>query len=163
MIRAVVRTGQFSDPQAEKHLADVLIQRRDKITRTYLPQVNPIVNPRIDTAGLVFENAADASGVAGGPVSYTASWMRFDNATGATTALSETKSTTTTVALPSGLPATGFVAVDLSADSAGHPNWKRPVRAVFQRQGAGWKLVGLERLPARLEQDTTGASERGTR
>ena len=36
MIRAVVHTGQFSDPEAEKYLADVLIQRREKIKRIYL-------------------------------------------------------------------------------------------------------------------------------
>jgi len=163
MIRTLVHSGQFSDAAAEKHLADVLIQRRDRIASIYLPQVNPIVNPRIEGAGLTFENAAVAAGVAGGPVSYTASWMRFDNATGATTPLSETKSTTTSVVLPAALPSTGFVAVDLSADSAGHPNWTRPVRAFFQRQGVGWKLVGLERPPTPPGPDRPGASDRGTR
>ena len=48
MIRAAVHTGQFSDPAAEKYLADVLIQRREKIKSIYLTQVNPIVNPRLD-------------------------------------------------------------------------------------------------------------------
>ena len=84
MIRTVVHTGQFSDAVAEKHLADVLIQRRDKIKSIYLTQVNPIVNPRLDASALTFENAAVSAGVAKGPVSYTASWMRFDNVTGAT-------------------------------------------------------------------------------
>ena len=51
MIRAVVHTGQFSDPAAEKHLADVLIQRREKIKSIYLTQVNPIVSPRLDGQG----------------------------------------------------------------------------------------------------------------
>ena len=46
MIRAVVKTGQFSDPAAERHLADVLIKRRDKIGRAYLVPINPIVDPR---------------------------------------------------------------------------------------------------------------------
>ena len=47
LIRALVHTGQFSDPAAEEHLATVLIQRRDKIARAYLPAVNPIVDPRL--------------------------------------------------------------------------------------------------------------------
>ena len=53
LIRAAVHTGQFSDPAAEKYLADVLIKRRDKIAATYLTAVNPIVDPRLDasTAG----------------------------------------------------------------------------------------------------------------
>ena len=66
MIRAAVHTGEFSDPEAEKYLADVLIERRDKIKSIYLTQVNPIVNPRLDAKGLTFENAAVAGGVAQG-------------------------------------------------------------------------------------------------
>ena len=46
MIRAVVHAGQFSDPAAEKHLADVLIKRRDKIKSVYLTAVNPVVDRR---------------------------------------------------------------------------------------------------------------------
>ena len=36
MIRAVVRTGKYSDPAAEALLADVLIKRRQKIAAAYL-------------------------------------------------------------------------------------------------------------------------------
>ena len=147
MIRAAVHTGQFTDPQAEKHLADVLIQRREKIKSIYLTQVNPIVNPTLDAKGLTFENAAVAGGVAHGSVGYRASWMTFDNATGATKPLSETKSTTTTIAAPSGLPSSGFVAVDIAADSDTYPTWKQPVRAYFRQGGGSWKLVGFERMP----------------
>ena len=147
MLRAVVHTGEFSDPKAEKYLADVLIQRRDTVKRVYLTAVNPIVDVRLDEQGLSFENAAVAAGVAEGPVSYTASWMEFDNATSATKALSETKSDTTRIAAPNGLPANGFVAVDIAAESEKYPTWKQPVRAYFRRDGASWKLVGFERLP----------------
>jgi hypothetical protein len=150
MIRAVVHTGQFSDPNAEKYLADVLIQRREKIKSTYLPAVNPIVNPRLDAKGLTFENAAVAGAVAKGAIAYRAAWMRFDNTTGATTPISETKSATTTIAAPGGLPTSGFVAVDIAADSEAFPAWKQPVRATFRQEGGGWKLVGLERLPEKL-------------
>ncbi len=150
MIRAAVHTGQFSDPAAEKHLADVLIERRDKIKSVYLTQVNPIVNPRLDAKGLAFDNAAVDGGVAKGPVNYRASWMLFDNATGATKPLSETRSATTTVEAPGGLPSSGLVAVDIAADSEAHPTWKQPVRAYFRREGGGWKLVGLDRLAEKL-------------
>ena len=150
MIRAVVHTGQFSNPDAEKHLADVLIQRREKIKRIYLTEVNPIVNPRLDAQGLTFENAAVAGGVAQGPVGYRASWMLFDNATGATKPLSETKSATTTIAPPVGLPSSGFIAVDIAADSDTFPTWKQPVRAFFRQDSGSWKLVGFERMPDRV-------------
>jgi hypothetical protein len=149
LIRAAVHTGQFSDPQAEKHLGDVLIERREKIKSIYLTAVNPIVNPALDGKGLTVENAAVSGGVAQGPVSYRASWMTFDNATGATKPLSETQSATTTIPAPEALPSSGFVAVDIAADSAAYPTWKQPVRAVFRHDGGSWKLVGLERMPDR--------------
>jgi hypothetical protein len=150
LIRAAVHTGQFSDPNAEKYLADVLIKRRDKIAEIYLNAVNPIVSPRLDASGrLTFENAAMAAGVASGPATYRATWSRFDNATGATQAISDTQSQTTMMEAPAGLPTTpgSFVAVSLSIESAGHPSWQRPIRTYFRRGSDGWTLVGLERLP----------------
>jgi hypothetical protein len=151
LIRAAVHTGQFSDPKAEKHFGDVLIERREKIKSVYLTAVNPIVNPALDSKGLTFENAAVSGGVAQGSVSYRASWMTFDNATGATKPLSATQSSTTTIPAPAGLPSSGFVAVDIAADSATYPTWKQPVRAFFRQDGGSWKLVGLERMADKPE------------
>ena len=145
LIRAAVHVGQFSNPAAEKYLADVLIERREKIKSIYLTAVNPIVNPRLDAKGLAFDNAAVDGGVASGAVAYRASWMLFDNATGTTRPLAETKSATTTMPAPAGLPSSGFVAIDIAADSNAHPAWKQPVRAYLRHDGGGWKLVGLDR------------------
>jgi hypothetical protein len=161
LIRAAVHTGEFSNPEAEKYLADVLIQRREKIKSTYLTAVNPIVNPRLDANGLTFENAAVDGVVAQGSVGYRASWLRFDNATGNTMPISEAKSTTTTIAAPSGLPSSGFVAVDIAADSDTYPSWKQPVRAYFRQDGGSWKLVGLERMPDKPA--AAPAAQKGTR
>ncbi len=150
MIRAAVHTGEYSDPAAEKYLADVLIKRRDKVVSTYLNAVNPIVSPRLDASrGLTVENAAYAAGVASGPATYRASWFRFDNATGETQPIAETQSATTTIAAPPALPtaAGSFVAVDIFVESDGHPTWRRPIRTHFRRAADGWTLVGLERLP----------------
>jgi hypothetical protein len=150
LIRAAVHTGEFSDPKAEKYLADVLIKRRDRIARTYLTAVNPIVNPRLESNGrLTFENAAFAAGAASGPAVYHASWFRFDNTTSETQPLAETQSATTTIEAPPSLPgaADSFVAVDVSVDSQAYPAWRRPVRLHFRRAGQDWTLVGLERLP----------------
>ena len=150
IIRTLVHTGEFSNPEAEKYLADVLIQRRDKIKSTYLTLVNPILKPRLDGKGLTFQNAAVDAGVASGSVSYRASWMQFDNATGATKPIADTQSATTTVPAPSGLPSSGFIAVDIAADSDPYPTWKQPVRAFFRQEGGGWKLVGFERMPEQI-------------
>ena len=160
LIRAIVKTGQYSNPTAEKYITDVLIQRRETIKQIYLTGLNPIVNPRLDAKGLTFENAAVAGGVAKDPETYRASWMRFDNATGATTPLSETKSTTTIIPAPNGLPSSGYVAVDIAADSAMYPTWKVPVRAYFRQEGGGWKLVGFDRLPEKVPSATVVATQK---
>jgi len=150
LIRAAVHTGQFGDAAAERHLADVLIKRRDAIGRTYLAAINPVVNLRLDAAGsLAFENAAVAGGFAEAPTEYRAAWSRFDNATGASQPIGDARSATTIIRAPGDLPATdgSFVEVDISAQSASHASWQQPVRAFFRRAASGWTLVGLERLP----------------
>jgi hypothetical protein len=149
MIRAIVHTGEFSDPAAEQAIGDVMMKRRDKILRAYLPAINPIVTPRLENNRLSFENAAVVAGVANEPELYRASWFQFDNATGETRALSETSSPTTTVDAPGDLPTESgaYVLVEISADSQEHPVWQQPIRAYFRAETDGWRLVGLERMP----------------
>ncbi len=161
MIRAIIHTGQFSDPAAEKAIGDIMIKRRDKILRTYLPAVNPIVAPRLEDNRLSFENAAVAADVAKAPEVYRASWFHFDNATGESRPLAETTSGTTTIDAPVALPtAEGtFIMVELSADSKEHESWRRPIRTYFRLDGGPWKLVGLERMPDR---PSDGRAQRAT-
>jgi hypothetical protein len=116
--------------------------------------VNPIVTPRLDAGGrLTFENAAIAAGVAKGQPTYHASWMIFDNATGTTKPLSSNDSQTTTLAAPAGLPTTAgsYIEVDISADLQAYPTWKEPIKTYFRRSAQGWTLVGLERLPDKVD------------
>src|SRR4029453_17718707 len=128
---------------------DIMIKRRDKILQAYLPAVNPIVGPRLENNRLSFENAGVSADVAKAPALYRASWFLFDNATGENQPLSDTTSATTTIDAPSGLPTTpdSFIMVELSADSATHEAWRRPIRTYFRLGAGGWKLVGLERMP----------------
>ena len=150
LIRAIVKTGEYSDPAAEKYLGDVLIQRRDKIGRAYLAKINPVVDPTLDASGVLsFGNAAVQYAVTSAPRGYTAAWHTFDNATAETRPLGQTTGAQSPMKAAAGLPAAmgAYIRVDISADHPDHPTWKEPVRAYFQRQAAGWKLVGLERLP----------------
>ncbi len=150
LIRAAVHEGQFSDPAAERHLAAVLLKRRDRIAHAYLPAINPVVDPRLSQDGtLTFANAAVAAGVAEPPTAYKTSWSWFDNATGATQAIGQAESATATVAAPAGWSrgSRPFVEIDIAAASAAHPSWQQPVRTYFRRTADGWRLVGLERLP----------------
>ena len=58
-IQAAVKTGMYTDPEAEKLLARVLGERRDKIGKTYTATINPLVKFVLDESGvLTFENPA---------------------------------------------------------------------------------------------------------
>jgi hypothetical protein len=148
MIRAAVKTAEFSDPAAEQLLADVLIKRRDKIGRTYLPKVNPVIRPVLAQGTLTFVNAAADAKVAPPPTQYHARWFTFDNATGETSPIGETASPTPRVVAPGSLPTAvgSFVQVDISAEG-GPAAWQQPVHAWFKRTDDGWKSVGLTRIP----------------
>jgi hypothetical protein len=152
-IRAAVHAGEFSNPDAEKYLGDILILRRNKIAAAYLTTVNPVVSPRLDADHrLTFKNAAVEADVAKSPAMHHTSWSSFDNVTGETRHLADVDSHTTIVEGPRTLPdAIGsFVGVDISAPSDARPAWRQPVRAYFRRAADGWRLVGLERLPEKL-------------
>lgn len=148
MIRAIVKTGQLSDPDAENYLTEVLIKRRNKIGEQYLTRVNPLVNFLLTEDLLRFDNAAVKAGIARPPAAYTASWFIFDNHTGATQPLGETTGSSETLKAPGALPsaAGAFIVVEVRATGAAHDTWHRPARAYFRRLNDGWKLVGLERV-----------------
>ena len=151
MIRAIVKAGQYSDPAAGRHLADVLIKRRDKIGKSYLPAVNPLVDFRLDASGvLTFENAAVSAGFATAPRGgYEARWYRFDNSSGNATPIgSPVVSPALTIQAPAGLPAGDgeFIKVEVAAVGPPNSSWTTPVQVYFRRLPAGWKLVGLERM-----------------
>jgi hypothetical protein len=150
MIRAIVKTGGYSDAAAERHLAEVLIKRRDRIGQAYLSAVMPIVDPALSEArALTFRNAATDAGVARAPARYLAVWFAFDNATSETRRIGETAATEPRLMAPEGLPAAdgAFVRVDVSATSAEHSAWATPARVYFRRASGAWSLVGLERQP----------------
>jgi hypothetical protein len=152
LIRAIVKTGHYSDPKAEQLLADVLIQRRDKIGRAYLGAVNPVVNVALDAGGtLTFDNAAVKAGVAPAPAGgYVIQWARFDNNTGEASALgTSTADAAGRSQSPAALPAEpgAYIRLEIRAVQPANASWGVPVHAYFRRDGSAWKLVGFERLP----------------
>jgi hypothetical protein len=149
LIRAAVRTGEYSEPAAESHLVSVLMKRRDAVGRAYLTAVNPIVNVRLDDGGvLTFENAAVAAGVAAPARRYRAAWSLFDNATQRTTPLGETESDSLSLAAPGTLSRTTgtFVQIEIGAESEEYSSWRQPITVHFRRTASGWALVGLQRM-----------------
>ncbi len=150
MIRAIVKTGSYSDPAAEKHLAEVLIKRRNKIAWTYLLKVNPLVDLALDGSGrLIFSNAAVQAKAAPVPAGYSARWSSFDNTTGEAQPIRSPTFGQVDLQAPQGLPTANgsFVRVQVSAIDPPDPSWSVPLDAYFKRHGDAWKLVGLDRMP----------------
>ena len=150
MIRAIVKTGQYTDPQAEKLLSDVLIQRRDQIAHVYLKAINPVVNVALDGSGaLTFDNAAVGAGVAEAPAGgYVVHWSRFDNNTGTATEIGTSTAAGNGRTQAPSLPVEpgSYIKVEIRAVQPEHPSWGVPLSAFFRRD-AGWRLIGLERMP----------------
>ena len=150
-IRAAVSVGGFTDPDAEKLLGDVLIERRNKIGQVYFAAINPLTGFVLtDAGGLNFENPAVRAGFAPAPEKgYEISWFRFDNATGQSESLGPP---TTSIAGPFPAPAAlprvndAFARVSIRAIERGHAAWNVPVEAYFRRSGENWTLVGVERM-----------------
>jgi hypothetical protein len=154
-IRAAVKTAQYTDPAADKLLADVLIARRNQVARTYFARVNPLTRFALDGAGvLTFENPAVRTQLADAPKGgYTATWARFDNATGTAQPIgAATTGTGERLQAPSDLPRAqgSYVKVSVAAVGPASPTlapWAKPVDVYFRSTGSGWQLVGVERVP----------------
>jgi hypothetical protein len=154
-IRALVGKGQYSEPGAAAYLADTLIKRRDKILRSWLAGVNPIARPALAADGtLTFVNEAVAARVVTGPVSYSVTWSRFDNALGRAVG-SPTSATLTeprAMAPPGILDGAAFASVTIRTTHPAHPSWSDPVEFVFRRTAGGWDAVGLVRDTGKAQQ-----------
>lgn len=150
-LASAVRAARYADPRSADAVLRFLTERRAVILRRYLPAVNPITEVRLDAAGgLTCANAAVDADVAPRPRAYRAVWWRFDNHTGESTPIGDSRAETCAFGAPVTVhPDPGaFLRVDLSADSRTHPSWSAPVHAYFRGDGSAWMLVGFERLPA---------------
>lgn len=150
MIHSLAATGHYTDESAAKLLADVLIQRRDKIGRAYLNAINPASDFTLAADGtFTFENAAAAAGVGAEPErGYSISWAQFDNATQTCVPIgSAVMSAARRVRPPGPLPSSpgSFVRVQVAAWQPSIPSWADPVDVYFRRTGSGWTLVSVDR------------------
>lgn len=150
-VRAIVGKGRYSDPRAAEFIVRTLMERRDKVLRAWLTGVMPLVDPVLDGSGLTFRNAAVDAGVSPAAVAYDVTWYAFDNATGAHRRVGDAEriGPGARAAMPAALANEAFVMAAVSADGA-DPDWRKPARVYFRKQGGGWTLVGLERHHAAL-------------
>jgi hypothetical protein len=146
MIKAAVAEGKFGDAKSETFLAKAISDRRLRILQTFIPKVNPIVDPALSSDGrLSFRNLAADLAVADRAPAYRALWYTFDNLADKATLVATTEETQGPFVMPA-MPQSEYVKVDLAA-VGGPEAWTTPVSAYFRRNPGGWTLVGFERLP----------------
>lgn len=145
-IRVVVNQADFHAPEAERHLTDTLIKRRDKVLARYFLDLNPLADFELtsDTgvASLVFRNCGEDAGLAKA-ARYEYQWFAFDNHKGASEPLgSVAHALAPTLPLPTARPEYLLVRIRSLAPNA--EAWRRSVD-VFVRTSGAARIVGIER------------------
>ena len=148
-IRAIVGKAQYTDPRATDYITTTLIERRNRVLKTWLTSVNPLVDFKLSAGGeLTFGNAAVDAGVATAARGYRVRWARFDNTTGSASGATEMTTTDPRAVAPAQLLAGAqFIQADISSDHPEFSVWNTPVTVHFRREAAGWALAGVTRLP----------------
>ena len=135
-IRTIVRLGQYSQP-AEDWITGTLIERRNRIGRTYFARVLPLDHIRLQDNALVFDDLGVTSGFVE-PRTYTTTWHAFDNAKGA---LLESIGTGAEVpAAARALPAGSYVAARIHAGVQA-----MNVTVFLRRHADGFHVAGIDR------------------
>jgi hypothetical protein len=139
-IRAVVRAGGLTDPQAEQYLIETLIERRNKIGRQYLSEVLSVDHLRLNGSSLEFDHLSSSYGFSEKPLQYTLAWFQFDNDKDERTFINPK-----VVASGTGFPippdllngAAPYFGVEIESESK--------TVSVFMERSAPLRIVGIER------------------
>src|SRR2546426_874003 len=77
-IRAIVKTGEFSDARATEWIVDCLIKRRDKIAQAWFSKVLPLDRFRVADGRVVFDDLGASRGITTAR-DYDVRWSSYDN------------------------------------------------------------------------------------
>src|SRR5262245_41247213 len=166
MIKAIVATGELSDPEAARYLTDVIIRRRDKVVRCWIAQTNPLdtfaVQRTATGAELTFDNAAIRLQVSEPVATYKAQWMAFENAAGMERAVGESiDASSPRLTVPDAAwgpaDAAGFryAAVAIATVHPDRPTWAQPVRVTLRERRGTLDVVGIDRPSGTAESPDT--------
>jgi hypothetical protein len=156
MIRAIVATGQLSDPAAERYLGDVIIKRRDKVVRYWISRTNPLDRfaVRLDAgqATLSFENAAERVGAAQPGAGYKVRWASLDNLARATSRVGDEAAIDATCATvpaaawgPQDDTGARYAVAFIRTEHTAFPSWNRPVEVTLRDRSGVVDVVGIAR------------------
>lgn len=149
-LRAVVKTGEYSDPAAEEYFFETLVERQRKIVAYYLNRINPLDEFRVTQSGLEFDNLSERQGLApAGTTTYRVTWHLYNNATDVTERLGDPYTSQERVAplplrrLPR--PEIQFLMAEISSQHERYPSWNTRVQVYLRPTDLGFEVVGVER------------------
>jgi hypothetical protein len=137
-IRSIVKDAQYSDPAAENWIVTYLTHRRDIIGRTYFSKVLPLDHFELRHGKLVFEDLQVRHGFVDAR-DYQVEWSRFDNATGAHTALNAESGFTLPSEISNARPGAYFAANIRAEDKS------KTVTAYLRKGHDKIEVVGIDR------------------
>jgi len=133
-IRAIVETAEYSDPLAANYVVRTLIERRDKIGRAFFAKLLPLDKFAVREGRLVFEDLEVKHGFVASR-DYRVTWMRFDNETGARTAIEGAVD----FFVPECQPG-AYLAAEITARDR-----DKPVTVYLRNQAGALEVVGIDR------------------
>jgi len=77
-IRALVATGEYSEPAAVDYITRTLVERQQKIGKAFFEKLLPLDHFQIESGNLKFEDLAVLYHFEA-PRPYQAQWAKFDN------------------------------------------------------------------------------------
>jgi hypothetical protein len=137
-IRANVKNGRYSDARAEDWVVKCLIERRNKVGRTYFAQVLPLDDFGVRSGKLEFTDLSAKYGFSAAQ-SYSVAWSGFDNATGQKRALAGRAS----FDLPEEVARAGnetYYAAEIRGSDA-----KKTLTVYLRKRSEGVEVVGIDR------------------
>lgn len=137
-IRAMVKTGLYSDPQSVETITKILTERRDKIGREYLTRLLPLDNFAVKQDRLTFTDLAAHYRIRPA-AEYTITWASFDNARDKQNPLPAATGPVLPPAARNAAPGTYWAATVRGGQPA------KSITVYLRKTASGWIVAGLDR------------------
>jgi len=137
-IRAIVETAGYTDARSAEYMIATLVERRNKIGRTFFSKILPLDHFRVENDDLLFDDLAVGYGFHS-PRAYEVRWFRFDNIIQKQESLPFRGSSLPPEARQA-QPGSYFCA---TIQAAGDP--LKLVSVYIRKERTGYKVVGVER------------------
>ena len=163
-LRAIVETGEYTNPAAAEYFYDILFQRQQKTARVYINRLNPIDEFLVTTDGLAFTNLSERYGFAPPGTSYRVRWSVYERRRRDRAAAGRAGNTPGARGAASGGGCGAGRELSAGRDSLGPPGPRgvEPACGGVSAAGGGWLRRGRHRARIRsTEQHHVGRPFRG--